>query len=149
MNKTIGIIIALVVVIGGLYFLMNLAPTTTDTNSGTLEQNDIVNSQGRVVFSITDAAVNMTTISEIAMKVNSVDIHSVENGWITVSTTPRTYNLLELNDENKSELLADINTNIGTYNQVRLMIDSIDVTTKTGNTKEEKLPSGDLKINTG
>ena len=67
---------------------------------------------------------------------------------MTVSTTPRVYNLLVLNAENRSELLADANIKAGTYDQIRLMVDSISVKTKTGAVKEAKLPSGELKINT-
>lgn len=145
MSKTIGIIIAIVVIVGGLYLLMSRAPTTTDINSNT---SDTSGAQGRVVFSVTDAAVNMNTISEIDITVRSVAIQSGTDGWVTVSTTPRTFSLLELNAENKSELLADVNTDVGTYNQVRLMIDSVKVTTKAGVTKEAKLPSGELGINT-
>jgi hypothetical protein len=144
MNKTLGIIIVIVVILGGVYLIMNKEPNTSDTNN-TENKNS---AQGRVVFSVTDAAADMSTISEINMKVNSVDVHSSTSGWMTVSTTPRTYSLLKLDAENKSELLADINANAGTYDQVRLNIDSINVITKAGATKTAKLPSGELKINT-
>lgn len=148
MNKTVGIIIALVVIIGGGYLLMNRTPATIDTNNTKQEPATGAVSQGRVIFSVTDAAVNMNTISEIEMTVNSVAIQSGTSGWVTVSTTPRTYNLLELNESGESKLLADINTNTGTYNQIRLMVDSIVVTTSTGAKREATLPSGELRINT-
>src|SRR6185503_18738850 len=99
MNKTIGIIVAIVVIIGGAYLIMAKTPKTSDTGS---------NTSGRVVFSVTDAAADMSTISEINMKVNKAEMHSTAEGWVTASTTPHTYSLLALNAENKSELLADI-----------------------------------------
>ncbi len=150
MNKTIGVIIGLIVVIGGIYLITRTPKTTTDNTYGTTEDQSTstTGAKGRVVFSVTDAAVDMKTISEINMKVNSVDVHNNTTGWMTVSTTPRTYSLLSLNARNESELLADIQAGVGTYDQIRLMVDSISVKTKAGATKEAKLPSGELKINT-
>ncbi|OGI95676.1 hypothetical protein A2917_00605 [Candidatus Nomurabacteria bacterium RIFCSPLOWO2_01_FULL_42_17] len=142
-NKTIGII-AIIVLVVGAYFLINSAPKE-DTENTSGQKN---NTQGRVVFSVTDAAADMGTISEINMKVNNVSVHNNTSGWVTVSTTPRVYNLLALNAQNKSELLADIKTQAGSYDQVRLMIDSIAVIKKDGTTKIAKLPSNELKINT-
>ena len=153
MNKTIGIIVAVVVILGGAYLLMR-APGPTDTNVNgepvNTEENGgaAAGAQGRVVFSVTDATADMSAISEINMKVSSVDVHSTGGAWTTVSTTPRTYSLLALNAENKSELLADVNAQVGTYDQVRLVVDSVAVKMKAGATKEAKLPSGELRINT-
>lgn len=147
MNKTIGIVIGVVVIIGGIY-LATRTPSPDNVSLNAAKQNQNTSYQGRVVFSVTDAAVDMNTISEINMKVNSVEIHNSTSGWMTVSTTPRTYSLLSLNTRNESELLADISVETGTYDQVRLMVDTIAIVTKAGATKEAKLPSGELKINT-
>lgn len=148
MNKiVIWVIVGIIVVVGGIYIFTLPTGDTSEINS--VSQDEQKNSaQGRVVFSITDAAVDMSTISEINMKVNSVDVHSSVSGWTTVSSTPRVFSLLMLNAQNKSELLADVDLKTGTYDQVRLMVDSIAVKTKAGVTKEAKLPSGELKINT-
>ncbi len=164
MNKTIGIIIAAIVIIGGAYFLMNRAPAT-DTSSNqsdtsTTQNNENTNTptvkpvnkvsaaSGHVVFSVADAAADMQTIEEINMKVNKVEMHSTASGWVTVSSTPKTYDLLKLNTTNKSELLVDAGVKSGTYDQVRLNIASISIMTKSGATREAKLPSSVLKINT-
>src|SRR3989344_2316386 len=148
-KTTIGIIVGIVVILGAAYFFTR-TPATPSISSSTeeKEENESVDAQGRVIFSVTDAAVNMSTISEINMEVNKVEVHSVVDGWVTVSTASRTYSLLALNADNESQLLADINADVGTYDQVRLMVDSISVETKAGTTKEAKLPSNELKINT-
>lgn len=156
MNKTIGIVIAVIVVLGAIFYFVRTPETTTtpeaipSTSSTTTTTTTTTQetTQGRVVFSVTDAAADMSTISEINMKVNKVEMHSAAKGWMTVSTTPRTYSLLALNASNKSELLADVKAEVGTYDQVRLMVDSISVKTKAGATKVAKLPSGELKLNT-
>ncbi len=161
-NKTIGIIVVVIVLAGGAYLLWNRTPSTyeantTNTTPATQQQNApqpktssavIPQGKGRVVFAVTDATADMSAISEINLKVKSVELHSDASGWATVSTTPRTYGLLLLNSENQSELLADINAKPGTYNQVRLMVDSVSVKLKSGETRAAKLPSGTLKINT-
>jgi len=127
---------------------MNSAPKNVDTGSETGQQDKTTNAEGRVVFSVTDVATDMSTISEINMKVSKVEMHSEASSWVTVSSTPKTYNLLSLNARSEFELLADVKAKAGTYNQVRLTVDSISVTTKGGATKTAKLPSGELKINT-
>lgn len=151
-NKTIlGIVIAIVVIVGGIYLFTKSTPTTDNLGASTEQNkqiNEIAAAQGRAVFSVTDAAANMSTISEINMKVNRVAVHSSANGWVTVSETPRVYSLLSLNARKQSELLADVQMDVGTYDQVRLTIDSISIKTKAGSTEEAKLPSGELKINT-
>ncbi|OGI65503.1 hypothetical protein A3A95_03140 [Candidatus Nomurabacteria bacterium RIFCSPLOWO2_01_FULL_39_18] len=149
MNKLIWLVVAIVVVFGGIYYVVSSKPDVPENSNveGT-NKNESVDAQGRVIFSVTDAAANMNTISEINMQVEGVYAHSSASGWVTVSSAPRTYSLLLLKSENKSELLADVNIKAGTYDQVRLMVDSVSVKTKAGVTKEAKLPSSELKINT-
>lgn len=147
MNKTWVIIIAIVVIVGGIY-LFTRAPKTNDTSTPVSQETENMRTQGRVVFSVTDAAANMSTISEINMKVSKVEMHNQADGWFTISTTPRTYNLLALNASGESKILADAQVTAYEYDQIRLMVDSISVKTKAGATSEAKLPSGELKINT-
>ena len=101
--------------------------------------------QGRTVFTITDAAANMGAVSSVMVTVDSVQAHSETQGWFTVSSTKKTYDLLKLKAEGKQEVLTDINLTEGTYNQVRLQISKVVVTDANG-TNEAKLPSGELKI---
>ncbi len=148
MNKAIGIILAVIVIVGGIYFFTRTPSQDLSDNTQTTDTTQTVSTQGRVVFSVTDAAANMSTISEINMQITSVDVHSIVDGWVTVSTTPRTFSLLKLNAEKRSDLLAEVSANTGTYDQVRLAVSSVAVIMKDGTTKIAKLPSGVLKINT-
>jgi len=148
MNKKVGIIVTIVVVVGGILYFTSKTPDTyksTGSNANTQNKNYVTKS--RVVFSVTDAAVDMKTISEINVKISNVRIHGAE-GWTTVSSAPKTYSLLTLNAKNESKLLADIKMDTGTYDQIRMTIDSISVKTKAGATEEAKLPSNELKIST-
>ncbi len=140
MSKILGIVIGAIVIVGGAYFIMN--------SSAPKEETQKTDAEGRVVFSVTDAAADMGAISEVNMKISKVEAHSALEGWVTVSTTPRTYKLLALNASSEFELLADVNMKVGTYDQVRLFVDAVTVETTAGVTKTAKLPSGVLKINT-
>lgn len=155
MNKTIiGIIIAVVVIVGGIYLMTrtpDITQTTSDTGSNALsttQQNQAAVAQGRVVFSITDAALDMGNVVGINVAVTSIDVHNNVNGWTNVSTTPRTYDLLVLNATNQTALLADTSIQAGTYDQVRLTIDSVTIKMKDGTTKMAKLPSNKLTLHT-
>ncbi len=139
-NKIIGGIIALLVVAGGIFFFTQKPATNTSAMSTS------TSATGKVIFSISDAAMDMSAISEVNMTVSSMSVHSEAKGWVTVSSVPHTYKLLELNAKNESQLFADFQAPVGTYDSVRLDVDKIVVVTRTGVTKEAKLPSNELKI---
>src|SRR3989344_171892 len=93
MSKTTAIIVALVVILGGAYLLMNSAPKNVDTGSETGQQDKTTNAEGRVVFSVTDVATDMSTISELNMKGSGeyvfapvVKTESRSNADVTVGT---------------------------------------------------------------
>src|SRR5689334_4138599 len=52
--------------------------------------------QGRAVFTVTDAAAEMTGVTAVQLTVNKLEVHSAAKGWVTVTTAPKTYDLLEL-----------------------------------------------------
>lgn len=107
------------------------------------QQNTIEN--GRAVFLITDAAADMGTVTSVKITVDSVSAHSQTEGWVTVSSTPKTYDLLQLKAEGSKVLLADVTLKDGDYEQVRLDVSKVVVTDAQGE-HEAKLPSGELKI---
>ena len=101
--------------------------------------------KGRVVFTMADAAADMGAVSSVMVTVDSVSVHSASRGWVTVSSTPRTYDLLELKASGQQALLADAQLDEGDYQQMRLQISKVVVTDANG-THEAKLPSGELKV---
>src|SRR3989338_2323557 len=100
---------------------------------------------GRVVFAAEDAAADMGSVSSIMMTVDSVRVHSEAQGLTTVSSSARTYDLLDLKASGNAALLADANIAAGTYDQMRLDISSIVVTDVNG-THQAKLPSNEFKV---
>ncbi|MEW6036465.1 MAG: DUF4382 domain-containing protein [Candidatus Micrarchaeota archaeon] len=103
---------------------------------------------GRVVFTIADAAADMGAVSSIKVTVDSVSVHSASKGWVTVSSTPKTYDLMELRASAERSLLADAQLDSGEYQQMRLQISKVLVADASG-THEAKLPSGEMKITGG
>ncbi|MDO8435245.1 MAG: DUF4382 domain-containing protein [bacterium] len=112
--------------------------TTTSGNEGTKD--------GSVVISITDAAANMGNVTAISLTENKIELHNKTEGWVTASDSTNTFKLLELKAENKSALVATVDVAPGTYDQLRMSVVNVKVTTKDGVTAEAKLPSNQLTL---
>jgi len=115
--------------------------------SGNANTNILSQDGGRMVFAITDAAVQTGSISKIMVTVDSIEAHSTTRGWITVSSSAKTFDLLELKAQNKLEIMSDATVDTGNYDQVRMQISKVVVVDSQGE-HEAKLPSNELKINT-
>lgn len=131
------------VLIFGLALMLLLAgcsaPQYNSGNSG----NQV--STGRVVFSITDAAADLESISNIYVTVDKVEVLNQGGSWVTVSSSPKTYDLLKLKTEATHAVLADVELEEGTYNQIRLDISEVMVIDSTGE-HQARLPSSELKF---
>lgn len=102
--------------------------------------------QGRMIVTITDAAADMGSISQVRMTTNNVMAHHTADGWITLSNEQQTYDLLELNEQDKIELMSDANVSAGTYNQVVFDIEEVIVVDDEGS-HEATVPSGKYRVN--
>ncbi|MEK6809908.1 MAG: DUF4382 domain-containing protein [Nanoarchaeota archaeon] len=123
----------------GVLALFLLAVGCVPSETATGEQ------EGRVVFTITDAAADMGAVTSVMVTVDSVSVHSTTEGWLTVVNQSQTFDLLKLKAEGSQELLADVTLKEGTYQQLRLAISKVVVVDADGE-HEAKLPSGELKI---
>ncbi len=148
-TKLIVVIVLVVLVLGIGFFYVhnNPAPPTTSTSSN--NSGNAVGGTGRAVFAITDAAANMNSISIVDITVNKIEAHSQTNGWVTVSSTPQTYDLLQLKKRGSEVLLADSQLNSGTYDRVRLSVSNVAVIDTSGNSHSAKLPSDQIEITGG
>ncbi|MDO8510388.1 MAG: DUF4382 domain-containing protein [bacterium] len=145
-NAIIGIV-TLVVIIGAILFYRSGSYNNPENkNGGTSDNGAETSTKGTIFFSVTDAAANMGAISSIMMTVDKVEMRSEAKGWVTISESPKTFDLLELKSKSKTELLAKADVAADTYNQVRLHISKI-VVTESGQAKEAKIPSNELKLN--
>ncbi len=119
-----------------------LPSATTPTTS---TQATPVGGQGRAVISITDDAPSLDGVTAVVITVDAVETHSSAQGWVTVSSAAKRYDLLALKRSGDSALLVDTNLDAGTYDQIRLNISDVSVTAN-GKTQTAKLPSSTLKI---
>ncbi len=101
--------------------------------------------QGKVVFAITDAAIDMSSIKNINVVVENISVHNSLDGWVNIPFTPTTYDLIKLKSNDDPIKLTEVQIKEGTYQQVRLAISKVTVVDQTGE-HEAKLPSGELKI---
>ena len=147
-NKVVLILLIIIILLGGIYLISQKSNEMTVQNAENSQKEQQTTEKGKVVFSVTDATTEMKNISEVNMQISKVEMHDATGGWTTVSTTPHSYDLLKLNTDNQSKLLTNVDAYNGTYDQVRIQIDSVKVKDKSGNTKEAKMPSSELTINT-
>ncbi|MEX1027120.1 MAG: DUF4382 domain-containing protein [Candidatus Paceibacterota bacterium] len=132
MNKAITIIAVLAIVF--LAGILLFGPDADDATRGT------------VYFSVTDVAADMGNVSEVTMTTDRVELHSATEGWVTASTNSERFDLLALNASGENKLWAQANVAEGAYDQVRVTIDRIEVTTDDGETTEARLPSNQVTI---
>lgn len=101
--------------------------------------------QGRAVFSITDASADLQNVTSVNLAVDKLEAHSAAEGWVVVSTQPKTFDLLKLKQSGMSQILADAQIAVGTYDQIRIHISGVTLV-KSGVESQVKLPSNELKI---
>jgi len=149
MDKTLIIVIVIVLALLGIgtyyVFVTNSASTVSQMeNNSNNTQNQ---AKGTLYFTVTDAAADMQNVTAVNATIDKVEVFSNIQGWVTVSTTPKTFSLLELKAKSQAELLAKADVDADTYSQVRLHVARI-LVTESGEVKEAKMPSSELKINT-
>ena len=101
---------------------------------------------GKVVFSISDAAVDMGSVTGIKVTVDSLSVHSNGGAWNDISTNAQTFDLLELRSKGVAKLLAETNIQLGSYDQLEINVSKVVVVDASGE-HEAKLPSNKLRIN--
>ena len=79
MSKTLILVLVGILVILGVWYM-----------SMTKE------SQGRVVFTVTDAAASLENLTSVTMSVDKVEVQNASNGWVTVSDKDYDFDLLKL-----------------------------------------------------
>lgn len=163
MNRYILIAVVLLVLIAGGFYFWNKPsnipigetsqpsaqkqnaenqPALQKSSSGAGKpRTPLVGNQGRVVFGIKDKAVDIGDLHSIIIYVKEILVENAAKGWISVSKTQRTYDLIRLRDLGKTEFLGEINLAAGTYQQIRFVIDKVLIISKSGPSAEAIMPS--------
>ena len=118
--------------------------TTTKTGTSVPSKN-----AGRVVFTISDETVlSDATIQSVLLTINDISVHN-SSGWVTVSKTPRAFDLVSLKATGRDEMMLDTNLNAGTYDQIRFSLGQILVAHKSGlNSENAKSRLQTINLNT-
>lgn len=101
---------------------------------------------GRAVFSISDKPTNISTISEVKINVEEIEVHNKDaDQWTEIPTEKRSFDLLYLKSYGIQELFADVNLTPGTYSHILIEVESVTLKDSEG-IKDVKLPSNKLLI---
>jgi len=76
-----------------LLAILLVAGCTQPQNNNNNQNGD---SSGTMLLAVTHAAADMGSVSSVRMTVDRVRVYSQTEGWVTVSSTPKTYDLLAL-----------------------------------------------------
>lgn len=110
----------------------------TETGSGT----------GSMLVKLHDAPVDY---DEVNISVKQVEVNNTEtdSGWVVISEPNETYNILDLVNGDMA-VLADVELEVGTYEQIRLILNDENTVVIDGVTNKLIVPSGEqsgLKLN--
>ncbi len=139
---TLVVIVVIVLLGAGAIYLYNQQPSSPSQNSA---NSTTTGTTGNLVFGIKDAAASMGNITSVMITVDKIELHNETQGWVTVSSDTKSFDLLALKASGATSLLAQSSVTAGTYDQMRLEVTNVMVT-QNGTTSEAKLPSGELKI---
>ncbi|MBI4895862.1 MAG: DUF4382 domain-containing protein [Candidatus Aenigmarchaeota archaeon] len=101
--------------------------------------------KGNSYFTVTDAAANMGAVSSVKITFDSLKVHSAQQGWVNVSSSTQTYDLLKLKAEGTQSLMANTQLNPDSYDKIRLNVQSVVVTDANGD-HQAKLPSNEFIV---
>jgi len=81
--------------------------------------------KGTLTISITDAPIDMSTVSAVYLTITEIQLNKSGNNWMTFEgyEGPQKFNILELTDGN-SELMGSFTLDGGHYTQLRFFVDA-------------------------
>ncbi len=137
-NWLIGIIVLIIIVVG----IWSYQANQNNSSNVTGEQSNL----GRAVIAVTDAPATLQNVQSVTVTINQVELQGANQGWITVSETPKQVDLMQLKQASAMTLLADVNLPPDTYNKIRLNISQALVQVAGQAAKEAKLPSNKMEL---
>jgi hypothetical protein len=138
MNKTLGWIIGLLLIIGIGYYIYSVSyssPAVSTTNEPQTEQ------KGMVAVSFSDATTVIKNVNEVTLAVDKVELYNSTKGWVTVSSDSKTYKLLELNKKGEKQIYATAEVPADTYSRARVTLGDVTVHTSNKGDKTATVPS--------
>lgn len=115
---------------------------TQDITNMTNESNE-----GELVFAITDAPADLSNISELNIEFSSLEVFNDEFGWSNISLESSEFDLMQLREANRTQLMSNISVSQGEYSRIRLIVDNVTAIVD-GEEMDVKLPSNRLTFDT-
>ncbi|PIQ92471.1 MAG: hypothetical protein COV70_00510 [Parcubacteria group bacterium CG11_big_fil_rev_8_21_14_0_20_39_22] len=131
------IVVILIVFLGFLLFRGN-GSDLPEANQG----------QGRIFFSITDDTADIESVKEVSLEVKEIEVYNEAQGWTTISSDERKYDLLKLKSEGKAELHTADAVDVGEYDKVRLTLGDVVIDHESRGEVDATLPSSQIVFNT-
>jgi hypothetical protein len=103
--------------------------------------SDLHNKNGLLIIKLTDAPFPISLIKEANVAINKIEIRKENEGFITISEKPDTFNLINLRN-GITEEIAKLEIPVGTYDHVRVYSGDATIALKDGKTFNLKIPSG-------
>jgi hypothetical protein len=105
-----------------------------------------VSSDGTGNFQIylKDQPIDIDNAQEILVTISEISVQKEEEGFLTVWSGEKTYDLLKL--RNKEEKIVDVTLKEGTYTQIRLVVDSGEIVFSDEDRPGMIVPSSEVKI---
>jgi len=112
------------------------------------QRNQKPDNAGSLYIGITDATANIADVNEIDLSVNKIEVYNTTKGWVTVGSDIKSYPLLALNANGKTELYAKADVSAGTYDKIRVTLGDVIIKTKSEGDIKAVVPSSKLVIDT-
>jgi hypothetical protein len=103
-------------------------------------------SSGMLYVSVSDISRDLRGVREVSMTVHTVELHSPKNGWVTVVSTPTSFDLLGLKASGAMQLAGNAKVAAGLYDQVRVTLGPVHVHMSDGVTNDAVLGSSSFTI---
>ena len=102
---------------------------------------------GTVYFLIKDAPADMSSVSSLEVTISEISVHTSDsNKWVTVSSEPKTVDLVSLKDSDLITVLYEKRLEVGNYNQIRFEVSDVKAVVNSQKV-QVKIPSNIIKIN--
>lgn len=108
---------------------------SSDTNNSTVTAGKYLQ------IRMHDFPIEDKEVQKIIVEIRKIEVHNNESGWMTVSETPRKYDLLELQN-GITAIIFGSPLPIGTYTQIRLELSQDNGVIASGLSYSLKVPSG-------
>ncbi|AKG53241.1 hypothetical protein DGWBC_0562 [Dehalogenimonas sp. WBC-2] len=87
---------------------------------------------GEVYFTISDASTDLQSVTKYEVTIDKVEAHVEGGSWTVISTESKTYDLIQLKNQNQIMLVASSSIKAANYDRVRCNVAKATITDNTG-----------------